>query len=337
MIALLLCLLCPAALAEDLWVTRPGETVETVAAALGDPTLSAQIRALNGLGPTEQPAAGVQLRLPASASLGATPAHVLYLRGEGTVALPGQSTTPLQAGQFLAEGALICVGDDSFATLRLADSGGESHDDLNLLSGTCVRVDRSSASSAERRSLLSVERGSVSVRAATQGTGKVSIRTPSGLTIGERGGFRVTVEPTAARTEAVDHAVAVLGAGVSTPVRAGQGTRVRPGKAPDPPVDLLKAGALLDPEQGALLLRPDFAWLPAPRAVAYRVELSTDPDFAEVVRAEEVGQPAWAPDRLFLPTRVQGLWWRVAPVDRTGFVGLPSETRALLFPPGLGP
>lgn len=338
MIALLLALLwAGTAQATDGWRVMPGETIETIAVGLGDPDLAPELRALNGLSATDQPVAGAELRLPAPRGELTRP-HVLYLSGAVLATPPGQPTAALGVGAYLAPGTTVCTGEGAFATLRLAARQYSlEHDDINLLPGTCLTLERAEIDQNVRQSRVQVSRGSVSVRAVDAGAGRVTVRTPSGVTTGDQGGFRVTVETGAARTEAVDGAVAVLGGGRSVRVGVGEGTRVRPGQVPDAPVPLLRPGPLATPKDGDLLLAPDFRWVAVDRALAYRVELSASEDFSEILMMEEVGEELWEPDRLFLPYRVPGLWWRVSPVDRAGYVGLPSRARSLAFPYGLGP
>ena len=52
---------------------------------------------------------------------------------------------------------------------------------------------------------------------------------------------------------------------------------------------------------------------------------------------QSVDRPAWEPDRLLLPGDVEGIWWRVATIDRHGFIGIPSKPRRLDLPPGVRP
>ena len=65
--------------------------------------------------------------------------------------------------------------------------------------------------------------------------------------------------------------------------------------------------------------------------------LSATPDFRDVVYMQEVAETRWRPEMLMLPVRLPGLWWQVASVDRTGFVGVPSPGRSLVIPSGVGP
>ena len=156
-------------------------------------------------------------------------------------------------------------------------------------------------------------------------------------TSGDEGGFRVTLEPGATRTEAVSAPVAVYAQGAEVVLEAKQGVRVREGEAPAAPRGLLAAGALFLPEEGTPLRWPDFHWQSVSRALGYRVQIATGPEFNEIVAQVDVPFPEWEPDYLLLPYRVAGYWWRVTPLDRFGFEGTPSNGRRLRVPAGVGP
>lgn len=266
-------------------------------------------------------------------------AALLSFYGTGRVTAPRQAEAPLTVGASLPPGTLVCTDADSYATIRLAlAEGGHDHDDVSLLPRTCLTIESVSARADGRRSVVSVSAGSVSVQdAPDQGHNAVVVRTRDGVTTGENGGFRVHVEDTATRTEALQHPVSLRGADVEVQVGAGEGSRVREGQAPEAPVPLPKAGAPESPEDDAVLRVPVFRWSAVDRVIGYRVELSVSPAFDQIVLAEEVATATWAPELLLLPFRVPGLWWRVSSVDRTGFIGVPSAARRLEFPAGLGP
>lgn len=332
-------LLLGLALAAEHWVARPGETVESIAATLGDPALAGEIRRLNGLQEGQQPAVGAVLALPPRATGSAEQeALVLAVRGTGTATLPDQEPLPLAPQLALPVGSQVCTDAESFATIRLArDLSGYAHDDLSLLPNTCLTVVGAAARPGRRSSLVSVTEGAVAVQGTTETPGQVTVQTPSGLASGDAGGFRVVLEPGATRAEALSAPVSVLGGGQEVTLEARQGTRVRPGQAPEAPRGLLAGAALFLPEDGAPLRWPDFRWQAVPRALGYRVQLSTAPDFAEIVHQVDVPFPEWEPDFLFLPYRVEGYWWRISPLDRFGFEGLPTESRRLAVPAGVGP
>lgn len=334
MIPLLLSLLAPAEAAE-LHVVREGETVETIADALGDRALTADLRTLNDLAAGAEPAVGDVLTLPDTGTGVDQPAQVLALMGSGTVTVPGAAAQPLVEGTFLPADTQVCTGADSFATVRLASVPGcAEEDDVTLLPGTCMTVDGNHARTDLRTSVVSVSSGAIAVK-QNNGTGRVAVRTPAGLTTGDNGGFRVAVEPSSTRAEAVTGALAVIAQGVEKAVPAGFGVRTPDGETPGDLVELLPPGTPTAPADRARLLVPDFAWTPVERALGYRIEVATDAEFTRLVRRVEVGRTVWEPTQLFLPYQVPSLHWRVLSFDRLGFEGIPSEGRQVLFPRGV--
>ena len=124
----------------------------------------------------------------------------------------------------------------------------------------------------------------------------------------------------------------MMGRASDKDIGRGCKSRVRPGEAPSAPTPLLGPGSPSAPSEGASLRTASFAWTEVPRALGYRVEMSTASDFSELVWSEDVSRTTWSPELLFLPTRAPGLWWRVASFDRTGFLGPPSNARSLTYP-----
>ena len=328
------------ALAAGHHVVRTGETVETIALGLGDPTSSEELRRLNGLADTEQPSVGAVLDLPGAPGQIDQGALLLTSSGElVTVRVgPGAGPVSVRPGTAIPAGATVCTGADSFASLRLAvDVASRAHDDVSLLPGTCLKLEEASSRQAGRSSLLRVESGSIAVRAVQTGAGTVTVRTRDGLLTGEKGGFRVTVEADATRTEALTDPVSVMGQGVEVRLDAQQGNRVREGQAPEDPVPLLPAGAPIRPEIDAQLRWTDFGWTPVPEAFLYLVEFSRDEDFTDIVHLHDVEGTLWQPPYLVLPYRSPALYWRVSAFDLLGFEGMPSDPRSLQIPPGIGP
>lgn len=310
------------ALASDHHVVRAGETLAGIAEAEGVGV--EELAAHNGLTTGDTPLSGTVLLLPG----GDAPLAVVLAR-HGNV----RSDRALAAGDVIPMGTVVCTGHASYATLRLATVDLiHAHDEITLLADTCLTIDATWAARSRRSSLVSVRSGSVAVRAEP---GKVSIRTSDGVTTGDEGGFRVTVEGAATRTEAVAGAATVVGAGGAVALTRGTGTRVTAGSAPSAPTPLLAPPALGLPHDGAPLRRPDFSWDVVDRALGYRVELASDPGFADIVSAEDIGGVRWVPERLFLPGGA--VWWRVSAFDRTGFIGVPAEGRLLLPPSELAP
>lgn len=328
-------LLAALAHAVDHHVLRFGETVASV--AWKEEVDERALRALNGLPAQGDVPIGTVLLLPGP-EIGAPAAVVLAVSGTANATLPGAAPTPLVVTGTLPAGTLVCTEAGSFATLRLATEVETlAHDEITLLGRTCLTLDAAWSERRDHASLVSVREGSVDVRATDASPGSVTVRTEAGVTTSDSGGFRVTVEKGAARTEALQGLVAVLGSGKEVELTKGFGSRVRKGEAPSEAVPLLAAGVPERPGDGEALRRPDFTWSQVERALGYRIEIASTPDFTSIVHAEDVGLPPWRPDTLFLPFRGSGLWWRVSSFDRTGFLGPPSPARRIGLPPGVGP
>ena len=321
--------------ALDHHVLHEGETLLDVAQAEGVPV--GALRALNRLAAKDLPPVGTVLLLPGAES-SEPAAIVLSVSGTGTAALPGEAAVPLSTTRALPVGTLVCTDPGGHATLRLATApNSHEHDDVTMLGGTCLTLDASWARDERRASVVSVRRGSIAVLAAAEGTGAVTVRTGASVSTSTTGGFRVTVEEGASRTEALDGPVEVMGAGAQVSLTEGTATRVRDGEAPAAPVALLAAGAPRYPNEKTPLRRPDFAWAPVDRALGYRVEIASTPDFTTIVLAEDVGSSPWRPETLFLPFDEGALWWRISSFDRTGFLGAPSVPARIVLPVGVGP
>lgn len=327
----------PAA-APALVLVRAGDTVEGIAARLG--LSPAQLRAQNGLRDGDPIEAGQLLEAPLRAGEQVSGGLVLSLSGEARLSAAGLPERPVRAGEAVPVGSLLCTGAESHLTVRMAWSAREGgHDDVNLMPGTCVTLAAAHARPGARLSVLQLQRGSVVVppQRPGEGGGTVTVQTEDGVATAEAGGFRVHREAAASRTEALDTPMTVFGAGVEQPLAAGEGSRVARGGAPSRPVPLLRPGQLLSPAPGAELRRAELRWTPVERALSYQVELSVTEDFRELTLIDRADDRRYAPAALSLPYRVPGLHWRVSPVDRTGFIGLPSEGRPLALPRGIGP
>lgn len=331
----MIALLVLSALAADLRPVRLGDTVESLAD--GDSARAARIRELNGLAPGAQPAIGTIVEIPPpDGDHGEQQAFLVALTGDATFTPGGRAAEPAVAWQPIEAGTLVCTGGGAFATLRLASTcneDGSASDDILLQSETCVAVDAAFSATERRSTLVRLTRGSVNVQAAPTAEGHVTIVTPSGITTGTRGGYRVTVEDAAARTEALLAPAAVQGAGKEVALQPGQGSRVKTGEAPSDPVDLLVTKTLGKPGPGEPLRRPEFSWTPVPGALGYRLEIAKDLWFRDLIFQEDVPDPTWVAPVLMLPYGGRTtLHWRVASFDRLGFLGRPTPSRALRVP-----
>lgn len=324
-------------------VVRPGETLESISIQEGLAGQAEELRRLNGIAPTAQAPVGTVLDLPDRPGEAESIALLRLLYGQ--VELTPEGSAPVQAtqddvGAELSVGTRVCTGPGSFATVKLAiDPNNGHHDDVNLMPDTCVVLDKVTSLPGARSSLLTVDGGSISVKAAgsKMTSGRVTVRTSDAVATSKQGGHRVHVEDGATRTEALHHPLVLTGGGKELVLNAGFGSRVKRGQGPSSPVPLLVPGAPLRPAPSAQLRVPDFEWTPVGGALGYVVEIAADTEFDEVVLSIEVGKVPWQPELLLLPYREEGMWWRISSFDRLGYIGLPSEPRHLEFPPGSRP
>lgn len=315
-------------------VVRDGETVESILEAAGAPERAAEVRALNGLPVGGQPKVSSVLDLPDDlAAADCQPSYVRSAEGPGTVLVPGgAAATPLVERIPLPIGSRVCTKDTGYATLRLAlDVGAGDFDDVTLMPNTCLTIRGSYGRSGARTSLVQLDAGSVNVSEGSR-PGNIAVQTLAGVTVGDDGGFRVTVEPDATRTEAVAADVVTLAAGAQVDVPEGFGGRTVVGEAPGQPIALLPPGALLAPESERALRRPEFRWTAVPVALGYRLEISVSEDFSRVVTVVDYGSPTYVFRSLMLPNETRQAWWRVSSIDRSGFVGVPSDARTFWMP-----
>lgn len=320
-------------------VVRQGESVASIAAGTGVADAEAMIRRDNGLADGVEPVTGTLLVVPdADAGAACRPSFVRRAHGAATLRHPGESPGPVADGTVLPVGAQVCTGPEGFAVLRLAvDLDGRGWDDVVVMPESCVTVRGAFQQAGRGRStLLALDAGQVQVMPSVGGQGDVIVATTAGVTVGDSGAFRVAVESASTRTEAVGAAVVTLAQGAQVAVPSGYGGRTEVGQAPGQPVLLPAAPLLLTPEDHTVLRRPDFTWTPVDVALGYVVEMSLTPDFAGVVQRQRVGPASWSPDRLLLPNREGGAWWRVITYDIAYFEGGPSEARWIAFPSAVG-
>lgn len=319
--------------AAELRAIRQGDTIESIAEELGTADLAPVIRVLNRLKIDEQPEVGRLIDLPPSVVVPQVEqrAVVVSLHGKVTVAAPGRAARPARRFSPIDVGSEICTGELSFATVQLATAcdGGEAAGDVAvLLADSCVEIRSLVASPLGLSSVIRLNRGSLIVPDVGHEKSSIAVQAADGVTIGP-GGFRSHVEVgDRARTEAVYQAVTVVSrAGEQQELAAGMGARIESGGAISEPVPLLRAGELRTPQVGEALRRPVFTWAPESEAFGYRVTVSTDAQGQGILYQEPVSEAIHAPAQLLLPDLP--MWWHVTPLDRLGFLGIPSDPRPL--------
>lgn len=323
--------------AAELHAVREGDTIESIAETLGSSDLGPVIRVLNRLKRGEQPEVGRLIELPPSVLVRQVEQRALLvtLHGNVTVGVPGEARRSARQFGTVSSGHEVCAGPRSFTTLQLATSceGGEEAGDLAvLMADSCLEILSLVASPLGRSSVVRLTQGSLVVPDVEGNGSTVAVQTADGIAIGP-GGFRSHLENgETARLEAVYRPITMVStAGEQQELAAGTGARVAKGGAISEAVALLRAVQLQTPREGSPLRRPVFTWTPSPDAFGYQMTVAAHPDHQEVLYQEPMAEPIHAPSQLLLPNTP--LWWRVTPIDRLGFQGIPSPPRPLL-PPG---
>jgi hypothetical protein len=140
--------------------------------------------------------------------------------------------------------------------------------------------------------------------------------------------FRTVVEQRpnsagSARFEVIESTIALAAAGQETSVPENTGARSEIG-APKPQVKQLPDAPLpLNLRPLAPLRSLELEWTRVTGAIAYRIEISKDPEGQQVVLSEVVQGLMYAPATVSLPMGT--LYWRVMTVDADGFESKPSD------------
>ena len=306
--ALMLCLLGPAAAAAAstdmvMHQVQPGDTLIGVSERLlEDPSQWRVVAGLNAVADPRRLQPGQHLRIPVSLLKGEVrPATVLYVRGQVQRASGDLPARPVGIGDQLAEGEVITVGPDSYASLRLHD-GSQVH----VQAGTVVRLDRLRKVTESGRSstLIGVRRGRVDTQVVPQlGGSRFDVRTPLAVAgvRGTRFGVAVDEGGTLALSDVVEGRVSVQGLGAKAPsvsVSAGQGAVVRRARLAPAVRPLLPAAEVsaLPASQQRLPWSP--VWPAVVGAQTYRVQVAEDESLTRVVLSREVASQSVPVDGL---------------------------------------
>jgi len=325
-----LLLLLSIASASEVHVVRPGDSVGSVAAWMGDPKLAKEIRQLNEISSGDKPVPGDVWVLPTlQGAYAKQAAYAVQVHGDAEITDPVK--VPIARFDRAMPSNRLCTEDGAALTLRLAVGvGSPIHDDLDVYERTCLTIENLASRPLLRSSHLTLERGEVSVRSVKDKDGTVSIATPLGMVLGVQGGFRIQLGEEL-RVQAILGPVELIVDGVETHVDAGKGIAVT-GEGIGEAVDLTPPPELTRPGVQEVLNRPNFAWTAVEGAEGYRVEIAAGPDFERLVKIIEVTETSWIPQEMTLPFRENTLWWRVTAHGADGHQGIPAEPRQLVLP-----
>ena len=323
--------------AEDwVYLIRPGETVGSIwERFVSDAVTPKQILDYNQIENDRNIPVGTQIRIPLEwLKQAPAAAKILFLRGEATLYRQGaDEAVALTQEDSLELGDRVVTGPYSVLSILFADGSR-----LLLGPGSEVSLDTLSAyaESGMVDTRLRVQRGRVESRVKPfKGSGsRFEIHTPAAVTMVRGTGFRVNVEGDSGltRSEVFEGGVKVAAEGEEITVEEGYGTRIEPGKPPEPPTKLLDPPDLSAvPEtiqEGELALE----WSPLEGAESYWVQLMAGEPADTVLKARKVELP-----REDL-TGIEPGEYRllVSGIDRKGLEGL-SAQRAFEITPAPEP
>ncbi len=329
-ICLLGLLLPPAVSAEQYWVytVRPGDTIWHLTNKHCTSVLHwKRIQRLNGL--PDVPARGIlpgtRLKFPIDI-LKHQPASatVSTLQGEAQIIKASGSEQAVAVEAELHSGDRLQVGEHSTVMVRFADGS-----ELLVLEGSDVVFDSLSAygETGMVDTRIRLQSGQVDTRVKKRkGPGsRYEIITPAAVAAVRGTDFRVAAdsERPVGRSEVLEGAVDVSGAGGSQRVPSGFGVLSEAGKPPGAPRPLLPAPDL-SPQQELLDRLPlQFQWAALEKADAYRFQVAASEAFDGLLANDKSpGTRGYVPD---LPNGEYVL--RVRGIDPDGLEGLNAMRR----------
>ncbi|MCB9738940.1 MAG: FecR domain-containing protein [Deltaproteobacteria bacterium] len=236
-------------------------------------------------------------------------------------------------GSKLTQGDHVQTAAGAVARLALADGSF-----VALLPNTLIKLGRVELTRDLKRAVrIDLIKGKVEAIAEPRGKGSsfdVVTRTAVAGVRGTR--FRVGVggggKAEATAVETVTGAVELSGTSGSKEkvmVVAGTASKVDEKGVPSKPRKLLPATSVEGPLFGAIRRDAVLRWKAVDGAKGYQVEFGGDGEIATGRVAFDISK-----NELAIPaTLAGGHWfWRVAPVDADGFVGMPSKTFSFVLP-----
>lgn len=245
-----------------------------------------QLQAANRVRIPQRMPVGYRLNIPRRL-LKFTPVAMRIQTFSGPVTVSGAEA---RKGLELAEGTLVTTGPNGFVVISGADGSR-----VALPSNTRVRIGQA------RRYLLvqatdielNVERGKAEIQAAKQAPdSRFRVRTPVAVTAVRGTVFRAgySEEAAASASETIEGEVAVASSTAALALPAGFGAAARADGALAKEA-LLPAPALIDSAKVQTELRAAFDFAPVALARAYRVQVSRDAGFLDVISQAEAATP----------------------------------------------
>ena len=269
------------------YTVKPSDTLYALSREyLTSPDAWRQLQAANRVRIPQRMPVGYKLAIPRKL-LKFTPVTMRIQTFSGPVTVSGAEP---RKGLELDEGALVSTGPNGFVVISGADGSR-----IALPSNTRVRIGQ-----ARRYRLvqatdieLEVERGKAEVQAAKQAPdSRFRVRTPVAVTAVRGTVFRAgySEEAAASASETIEGEVAVASAKADLALPAGFGAAAQADGALAKEA-LLPAPALADPAKVQTELRASFDFTPVALARAYRVQVSRDAGFLDVISEVQAAVP----------------------------------------------
>lgn len=269
------------------YTVKPSDTLYALSREyLTSPDAWRQLQAANRVRIPQRMPVGYKLAIPRKL-LKFTPVTMRIQTFSGPVTVSGAEP---RKGMELAEGALVSTGPNGFVVISGADGSR-----IALPSNTRVRIGQ-----ARRYRLvqatdieIEVERGKAEVQAAKQAPdSRFRVRTPVAVTAVRGTVFRAgySEEAAASASETIEGEVAVASAKADLALPAGFGAAAQADGALAKEA-LLPAPALADPAKVQTELRASFDFTPVALARAYRVQVSRDAGFLDVISEVQAAVP----------------------------------------------
>ncbi len=257
-------------------------------------------------------------------------ALVQAMTGMVKVGADPKALGPADKGTRLTQGDHVRTGPGSVARLALADGSF-----VALLPQTLIKLGRVELTRDLKRAVrIDLIEGKVEAIAEPRGKGSSFDVVTRTAVAGVRGTqFRVAVgEAAATSVETVTGAVELQGREGDkgkVMVVAGTASRVDAAGTPSKPRKLLPATTVEGPYFGPVQRDAALRWKAVDGARAYQVQFGGDGELATEFLTVDTAETS-----LRLPANLRGghWFWRVAPIDADGFVGMPTKTFSFELP-----
>jgi hypothetical protein len=247
---------------------------------------------------------------------------VTFIKGNVTARRSdGQAWETLRLKDMVAQGVLIRTGEESSVEITFKD-GTSLFQGPGTELGLTASMQRGS-SNFVKRLYLKAGKFITKIRAATGQENRFEVDTPAAVAVARGTEFRSSVDAgQTARFEVLEGTVSVEGLKRRVDVREKEGTIIRRGETPAPPVRLLPAPALAEPQPVYKRLPMRLAFSTVEGAQSYRVVLARDGAMKDSVRSEAV-KPGE-------PFEVKGLddgtyYLQTTSIDGNGIEGMPLD------------